>query len=251
MADSAVYPLVRPELLPTLQRGTNTLARAAADNPCLFNAGTEIMSEGERHGFMYRLNTGWAARSRRLEDGRRQIIAIFLPGDLMGVKAAFLERQPDAITCLTDVTADRIDHKTALHLLTTNGAVAVRLAFQLAEDERRLHNWVIGLGRADALERLAFFILELYGRLRRIQLVDEAEPSFTMPLTQQQIGDHTGLTIVHVNRVLRRLREENLATCQLRRVTIHDVPRLAELARPLFDTFEREAPEFGLCAAPA
>jgi len=245
MSTSAVYPLLRPELRPLLEQGDQVLAEAMSENPCLFEQAAEIMSEGEPHPFVYRLRTGWAARSRRLDDGRRQIIAIFLPNDLMGVKAAFLQRQPDAITCLTPVTADRIDHEAAFKLLTGNGPVAARLAFQLAEDERRLHNWTIGLGRADAMERIAFFIVELYGRLRRIRLVGEQATSFRLPMIQQQIGDHTGLTVVHVNRILRRLREQKLVTIEAGKVMIHDLRGLARLAEPLFDTFEREAPEYG------
>jgi CRP-like cAMP-binding protein len=244
-----VYPLLRPDLQPILEQGDATLGKAMASRRCLFQPDTEIMSEDESHGFMYRLRTGWAARTRRLDDGRRQVIAIFLPGELMGVKAAFLERQPDAILCLSGVTADRLDHKTAFDLLTTDGAVAARIAFQLGEDERRLHNWVVGLGRADARERIAFFILDLYGRLRRIHLAGEQQPGFTLPMTQQQIGDHTGLTIVHVNRVLRHMREENLLSIVSRKVTIHNLAGLVKLAEPLLDTFQRNAQEYGSDAA--
>ena len=68
-------------------------------------------------------------------------------------------------------------------------------------------------------------------------------------MTQQNIGERVGLTVVHVNRVLRRLREAEIVTIEKRRVIIHSLPKLVDLALPLFDVFEKEAPEFGAVAA--
>ena len=83
------FPLHRPELLGALQRGEAVLTRAMAPNARTFKPGEKIIGEGEPHGFVYWLRTGWVARTRRLPDERNQIIAIFLPGDFFGVKTSF------------------------------------------------------------------------------------------------------------------------------------------------------------------
>ena len=248
MPNSAVYPLLRPELHSFMAKGDATLARAMSGSTTVFAAGSEIVRENTEHTMMYRMRSGWAARVRTLDDGRRQFIAVFLAEDLMAVKALFLDRQPDTIACISDVTADRLDHRTAFDLFAHDPSVAARLAFQLGEDERRLHNWNVGLGCADARERIAFMYVELYGRLKRLGLLRD-ERNFNCPMTQQQIGDRVGLTVVHVNRVLRRFREEGILTIQSRRVTIGNLPELVRIAEPLFDIFERAAPEF--CAKAA
>ena len=68
---------------------------------------------------------------------------------------------------------------------------------------------------------------------------------FYMPMTQQEIADHLGLTIVHVNRVLRRLRESGIVTVQHRLAKVDEMARLSQLAAPLQDIYERATPEFG------
>ena len=78
--------------------------------------------------------------------------------------------------------------------------------FQLAEDERRLHNWVTALGKGHADERIATLLLDLRGRLHAQAGLANGD-GFYIPMTQQEMADHLGLTLVHVNRVLRRLRE--------------------------------------------
>ena len=121
--------------------------------------------------------------------------------------------------------------------------MALRIAFQLGEDERRLHNYVIGLGRANAAERMATMLLELHGRLGRAGLIQNG--AYRCPMTQQEMADFLGLTLVHVNRVLRRLHGEGLATVTRGMVQIDDIDGLHKLAQPVLDIFERSQPEFG------
>jgi CRP/FNR family transcriptional regulator, anaerobic regulatory protein len=243
MSTSAVYPLLRADLASFMAKGDAALAKAMSGSTMVFPSGSEIVRENTEHNVMYRMRSGWAARVRTLDDGRRQFIAVFLAEDLMAVKALFLDRQPDSIICLSDVTADRLDYRSAFELFARDSSVAARIAFQLGEDERRLHNWNIGLGCADARERIAFMFVELYGRLKRLGLIRD-EKSFNCPMTQQQIGDRVGLTVVHVNRVLRRLREDRILSVESRRVTVENLPELVRIAEPLFDVFEKQAPEF-------
>ena len=237
------FPLHRPELLEMLRRGDALLTNAMSQEQ-RFQKGDEIIGAGEPCDTIYRLKAGWIARSRVLEDGRRSIIAVFLPGDLFGVKSMLLNEQPDSVVSLSHATALSIKSDRLQQLFAAEPSVALRIAFQLGEDERRLHNYLIALGRGSAEERLATMLIELHGRLLLAGLCQNG--AFQMPLTQQEIGDFTGLTLVHVNRVLRRLRENGLATFgRGGRVEIHDIAGLYRVAEPMLDIFERTRPEFG------
>ena len=236
------YPLHRPELRDLLIRGEATLQQAMGPAR-LRREGEVLVSTGEESSTVYLLESGWVARTRTTEDGRRQIMMVFLPGDLMGLKSMLLERQPDTIECLTDARVRTIDHKRLLELVAQDHAVSVRVMFQLAEDERRLHNWVTALGKGSADERIATLLLDLRGRLHQAGMANG--DGFYMPMTQQEIADHLGLTLVHVNRVLRRLRESGIVTVQHRAVKVDEMARLSQLAAPLQDIYERATPEFG------
>jgi CRP/FNR family transcriptional regulator len=244
MATSTGYPLHRPELHDALLKGDALLLRAMAESQITFPTGRKIICTGEGSETIYRLRTGWLARVRDLDDGRRQIITVFLPGDLVGVKSMFLREQPDSIECLSHVTVNAIDHTQLRRLVESNGPIALRVIFQLGEDERRLHNWVAALGRGNADERVAAMLIDFRGRLRRLGLCNGAD-SYRLPMTQQEIGDYLGLTVVHVNRVLRRLREAGLVTMKGYTVKIHDTAALHRIACPLLDVFERTTPAFG------
>jgi CRP-like cAMP-binding protein len=237
------FPLHRPELLETLRRGDRLLTEAMSQDRKRFRKGDEIIRAGERSDTIYRLEAGWVCRSRVLDDGRRSIILVFLPGDLFGVKSMLLTEQPDALVAFSNVTALATKHDRLHELFAAEPSVALRVAFQLGEDERRLHNYLIALGRGNAEERIATMLLELHGRLLLAGIAQNG--AFQMPLTQQEIGDFTGLTVVHVNRVLRRLRENGLASVGRRTVEIHDLPKLHRVALPILDAFERTRPEFG------
>ena len=103
-------------------------------------------------------------------------------------------------------------------------AVAMHLAWQLAQDERHLHNWNVRLGRANGEERLAALG------------VTSAESRYGLPLTQQQIADHIGLTTVHVGRLLRRFRELEMVDIRSNEVVfLGNVRLLEEIARPMQD----------------
>jgi len=236
-----LFPLHRPELRELLESGDKTLFDTMGPSQ-LRDRGERLVREGEPSHAVYRIHSGWATRSRQLSGGKRQIIAIFLPGDLAGIKSLLLERQPDSVECVSVIEVQAIDVAALSRLAETHYAVGLRIMFQLGEDERRLLNWVAALAKASAEERLANMLLDLRGRLHRLGLVKDDR--FRFHLTQQQIGDFAGLTVVHVNRTLRRLRDAGLVSISKGIVTIMNPAGLGELAAAVQDVFERETPEF-------
>ncbi|MBV9826548.1 MAG: Crp/Fnr family transcriptional regulator [Alphaproteobacteria bacterium] len=237
------FPPPRAEIQDRLEAGDVALGRIMSGRLRRLRSGEKLVKDGEAHGHIYRLLSGWIARSRTLHDGRQQIIMVFLPGDLLGLKTMLFDRQPDGIVCVATATIQALDYGQALELAKTDPDVSLRFMWQLAEDERRLHNWVVALGRGSAVERIATLMLDFRGRLMQAGLGEG--DSFQVPLTQEQLGEHLGLTMVHVNRTLKRLREEGILTLHRSRAEIHDIDALSAYAAPMQDIFERESKSFG------
>ena len=107
--------------------------------------------------------------------------------------------------------------------------MAVSLTSLLIEARRRSVELAVRIARLEALERIGAMLIDLYDRQRRRRLI--ARSSYNLHLTQQQIGDHLGLTGAHVNRVLRWLSHEDIALVKGYVVIIRDMPRLRRLAR--------------------
>jgi len=172
---------------------------------------------------------GVAYRSVTFRDGRRSILDVLLPGDIAGLENIVRPSRQQEITAANDVSGYALAGP-ALRELLARRATAARLFALMAEDRERM-GWVVAsIGRQDARERIARFVLDIYDRLRRRELI--AGVSFNLPLTQEQIGDHLGLTVVHVNRTLRQMREDGLLLVSRGVVIVMDPCRLRALADP-------------------
>ena len=237
------FPPPREQIQDRLEAGDRALGRVMSTRVRALAPREILIQTDKAHGSIYRLKSGWMSRSRVLSDGRQQIIMVFLPGDLLGLKTMLLDRQPDSIQCLGRATVQELGYEQALELGRADPDVSLRYMWQLAEDERRLHNWVVALGRGSAIERIATLMLDFRGRLMQAGLVNGDQ--FHLPMTQEQLGDHLGLTLVHVNRTLKRLREEEILTVRTGHAQIHDVDALASYAAPMQDIYERESKAFG------
>ncbi len=244
MPASFHFAIHRPEITDSLRRGDERIAGLMAGRARTLAAGTVLIEPDARHDFVYRVRQGWVGRVRTLSDGRSQFILIFLPGDLFAVQSMFVTRHSDSVQALSDCVVEQIHHAKLREVYDADRDVSVRCTWQIVEEERRLHNWVVGLGRGDAEERLALLLVDFRARLVLSGTIQADVLSYDLPMTQEQMGDHLGISTVHVNRVLKSLREAGLVTMRGRRVTIHDLEALARFALPLLDSFERAAPEY-------
>jgi CRP-like cAMP-binding protein len=191
-------------------------------------AGRQIVVEGQIYQQIHCLNDGWAFRSKHLPDGRRQIFGYLVPGDLIGLRASLMEFADDSVEALTDCDISSFSLDRLYDACRRHPRLVMALMWSAAREQSLLSEQVMRIGRRDAVERVAHFFLEL---LRRLQLVDEAgRRSFELPLTQELIADTLGLSIVHVNRTLRTLRQRGLVEIEGGRLVIHDVDTLSEIA---------------------
>jgi CRP-like cAMP-binding protein len=193
-------------------------------------AGTELIRVGTAAGALRTLFSGWAIRSAWFDDGSRQIFEVLLPGDLFGIEALLGETAWYATQAITDVSYCVFDTELQSELFDHHPELARKLARHLGHRLRAQDGQLAKNGRRTADARLAGFLVDLHHRLVRRGMA--GEQSFPFPLTQQQLADVLGLTIVHVNRVLKHLRNAGLVVVSNRQVVIHDAARLVQLAGP-------------------
>ena len=178
-----------------------------------------IIREGDRPDHIHLVVDGWAARYKLLADGRRQITAFLIPGDFCDQHVTILAQMDHSIGTLTRAKVAHIPHAT-MDALAERPAIARAFWWATLVDEAVLRSWIVNIGRRDAYQAVGHLICEIYVRMKLVGLADGH--AFALPLTQEEIGDAVGLTPVHVNRVLQRMRSEGLIALRRGTLTILD-----------------------------
>lgn len=184
------------------------------------------------------LRSGFAYRSSVLADGRRAILDVLTPGEIVGLDHVVVARPVDEFTAANRVGYNALPAAEVRRLMT-DPQVGLRIYALLAESRWRAGRLAVAIGRLDARTRLCLLLLDIYERLRRRDLINR--PTYNLPLTQEQLADHLGLTVVHVNRTLRRLREEKLVIVDRQVVIILDLDRLRAVGQGLPPVVETPA----------
>ena len=208
-----------------------SLYRVTAERVRGFAAREDLSREGDAPTAIFIMLRGWACRYKFLDDGRRQILAFFLPGDLCDLNIFILRRRDHSIGALTDVTAAEVSRAQFDELMVAHPRVTQALLWDSLVTMSIQREWTMNLGQRDALERIAHLLCELYLRLRGAGVADDGRCAF--PVTQADLADATGLSKVHVNRTLQELRQEGLIRLVNRQLTILDLEGLKRIA--LFD----------------
>lgn len=177
------------------------------------------------------INEGWACRYKLLPDGRRQITALFLPGDYCELGWTCDPAASQHVVALTNVRTIRLPCRELKQRAANDSQV-----YDLLWNDTRISadlqtEWIVNLGRKSALEKLSHLFCELYYRLKAAKLT--CGDQCAMPLTQLDLADITGLTPVHVNRTLQEMRTLELIELRSRWLRIPDLNRLRQIA--LFD----------------
>jgi CRP-like cAMP-binding protein len=212
------------------------LLRQVTARPAQVAPRTELVRDGDAAPRPQVLVEGWACRQRLLADGRRQIVVVLLPGDLIGLDR---RRRPLPFGSVTTLTQAQICEAGPLRERAarsgeagdgtgagTGLAAALRQAREM--EEIWLVNQVVRLGRQTAYERVAHFLLELRERLSVVDRVQDDR--FSFPITQEVLADALGLSVVHMNRTMQQLRRDGLIEQRATAITLRDVPALVSIA---------------------
>jgi len=192
-------------------------------------SGNDLFQPGEPCDAIYALVDGWMFLYSLLEDGRHQILHFALPGAVLGLYPARVTIATYGAQALTDAVVCIIPHKNLGRLSKEHPEIGMQLAAIVSHDRNLAYDHLSSIGRRSARQRVARLLLELFVRYR-MQWPGHRIEEMQLPLTQEHIGDATGLTGVHVNRVLRSLRKDGIVEFHYRRLRILNPDKLVDVA---------------------
>jgi CRP-like cAMP-binding protein len=193
-----------------------------------FSAHEDVISQGDRTGGVKLLLDGFACRYKVLEDGRRQIVAYFVPGDLCDLRVFILKRMDHSIGAVVASKVATISPDNILKLTHNYPTLTRALWWSTLVEEAIAREWIVNVGQRNALERMAHLFCELLYRFRAVGL--NQGNSCTLPLTQVELAETLGLSSVHVNRTLQELRRRKLITFEGGTLAIQELDALKELS---------------------
>lgn len=204
-------------------------ARAALESAILeglqrAGADEDLVTEGDPIDSVRIVLSGWLCRYKTLEDGRRQIVNFIFPGESCDAHAFLLATMDHSIATLTPVVYADIKRPRFERLMAGDPTLAEAFWCETLVNTAVQREWAINLGRRVAVERVAHLFCEIFERLRPVGMVDGT--SCTMPVTQMDLADATGLSVVHLNRTLQELRAAGLIVLRERTLTIPDLDAL-------------------------
>lgn len=193
-----------------------------------FAAGRDLVHQGQTKQAAYILASGWVVSYKIQADGSRQIVDFQIPGDFLGLRSVLLHTSDHGIEPIVDIEAAEVMASDLLQAFAETPRLATAILWAVSRDEAMVVEHLVGLGRRDANARMAHFLLELGVRLSMVGM--GGRQGYACPLTQYHLADALGLSAIHVNRVLRKLREDGLVTFRDGVVVFDDYEGLVALA---------------------
>jgi CRP-like cAMP-binding protein len=193
-----------------------------------FAPGEEIVPAHRPVDFSTIILEGLACRQKVLRTGDRQITAFHLTGDFCDLHTYLVKSLPDSVVGITACRVAVVPHERLDKLTSGLPRVARLLWKSTLIDASVYRRWLVCIGRQSALSRLAHLFCEFYVRLKVVGIANGL--TFPLPVTQSDLSDAMGMSLVHTNRTCAALRARNLATFAQRQVMIHNWERLREAA---------------------
>lgn len=188
----------------------------------------DIVREGSRPTSSTMLLDGFTARYRDLANGKRQITAIHVAGDFVDLHSFLIRKMDHSVTTLSPCRLAMVPHRRLREITEQNPHLTRILWLSTLIDAAIHREWLVSMGRRPAVARIAHLLCELY--LRLLQVEKAEKQTFVFPVTQAELSDILGLSIVHVNRSLQDLRSTGVILWRGERITIADWDRLRAIA---------------------
>lgn len=193
-----------------------------------FAVGRDLVHQGQANQSAYILASGWVCSYKLLSAGGLKIVDIQSPGDFLGLRSVLFRTADHNIEPITRVEASEVVAIDIWETFHKTPRLATAVLWAASRDQAMVVEHLVGIGRRDAKERTAHFLLELGARLQLVGLSTALGDA--CPLSHYMLADAIGLRAVHVNRVPRELRDDGMVTFQHGTVTIHDLDALVALA---------------------
>jgi CRP-like cAMP-binding protein len=194
----------------------------------MVDARRDLISEGDAPTHVHLMLHGWAARYKALPDGKRQIVGLFVPGDFCDLNVYILKQMDHSIGAITRLKVAMISPEEMDGLTASYPRVTQALLWHELVSAATQREWLLNVGQRTAYQRLGHLFVELFLRLRTVGMTQHNSCDF--PLTQNDLADATGLTPVHVNRMLQDLRRDGLIELERKHLRIPDLERLMDVS---------------------
>ncbi|MXQ09987.1 helix-turn-helix domain-containing protein [Microvirga makkahensis] len=187
----------------------------------------DIVREGDRPSRSCLILEGFACTYKVTADGKRQIVAFNISGDIPDLQSLHLKVLDSSVGTIESCKVGFIPHEALHDLCTRNPRIAAAFWRETLVDAAIFREWVINIGRREAYSRTAHLLCELLTRLRAVDLAEDH--TCDLPITQSELGDALGITTVHVNRVFQQLRTDGLIETNGIRLTVPDWAKLKQV----------------------
>lgn len=190
--------------------------------------GATILLDGSSSPHLFTVLSGWAFRFKTLEDGRRQILNFAMPGDFIGLQGSVFEKMQHSVEALTSTVLCVFPREKVWTLFQNHPTLAFDMTWLASREETMLDEHLLSVGQRRANERMAYLLLHLFRRAQQSGLCQKKKVVF--PFTQQHLADALGLSIVHTNKTLKRLRATGTFKWTGTQFEVVDEDKLFELA---------------------
>lgn len=212
----------------TLSEGDLESLESVFDAEKTFKRRKDLVIDGGEYRHLSFVKDGYAMRYKLLRNGKRQILNVILPGDVIGFPVSFVDRSTYSVVALSDLKLNVCPIDAYVRLCFERPQFGLALAWLAVKEAAIYAERIVDIGRRTPVERLVHFLLELHSRLLTIGLAEKS--SFKLPISQEMIADALGLSVPHLNRVMQHLRKEKLIANSGRVVEFFDIPALQTLA---------------------
>jgi CRP-like cAMP-binding protein len=227
LSGSTLHPLIRK--LESIGPVTDEERRAILGLPMTLRdlrEDQDIVRDQDRPSQCCLIFEGFACRYKILPGGRRQIFSFHIPGDIPDLQSIHIDVMDHNLGTLAPSKVGFVPHQTMWAFIRAHPRIGDTFWRDTLIDTAVFREWIANVGRRDAYQRIAHLLCELYLRLAAVGLTNGG--SYGLPVTQAELADATGMSTVHVNRSLQKLRGDELIRSGKRSVTILDWERLQE-----------------------
>ena len=228
MADGLLRPLIR-------KLGQAANLTSAAEKALLklqplvkdFRPDEPIVREGDRPTHVAVVITGFVYRYKMVDAAKRQIIAFHIPGDMPDLQGLHLDVMDHGVATCVHSQIAFIPHATIFPLMEKHPSLAHSLWREAQIDSAIFREWVVNVGRREGPSRTAHLFCEMLTKAKAVGLSEGDQCD--LPVSQTELADATGMSAVHLNRVVQQLRQDNLIRLHRKRLSVLDWERLKEL----------------------
>ncbi|MEO0486114.1 MAG: Crp/Fnr family transcriptional regulator [Pseudomonadota bacterium] len=206
--DCANCPLRKLDLFSRLDQDQTNFMRRFKSGELNVDAGTPLLMEGSNSPQLYTALRGMGIRHKILANGRRQVVNFVLPGDFVGLQAGVMGEMSHSVEATTPMVLCVFDRTELWNLFKTQPQRAYDLTWAAAIEEHFLGEALASVGQMSAMERIVWGLLRFYARCDGLGLVKDGKCPF--PYRQQDLADALGLSLVHTNKTLTKLRDRQI-----------------------------------------